>query len=100
MTEVVLAERAARLAAKAHRGFWTTESNSGGGLFPLVFLVLLGLSVSFISISADVLKSSRSPWPTWTASALDSAGTKVRDYDVYDTRSQLYELMEDAAVEK
>lgn len=98
-----IAQRAARLTVKARRAFWTTKLATNAGAVPLILLVVFSLAVSFIWIPADVLKSSRShwsAWPTWTASALNAAGLPVRDYDVYDTRSQLYELMEDAAADR
>ncbi|MCA9113801.1 MAG: M56 family metallopeptidase [Planctomycetaceae bacterium] len=94
-----ITQRATRLAAKARRAFWTGQPAAGNSIVPLAMLVTFTLLVSFVWIPVDVLKTSRShwsPWPTWTAAALHTVGSPVRDYDVYDTRSQLYELMEDA----
>jgi hypothetical protein len=48
-------------------------------------------------LPADVLATPRaawSPWPKWTATTLAGVGVQVRDYEVYDRRTQLFELRE------
>ncbi|MDV6029876.1 MAG: M56 family metallopeptidase [Phycisphaera sp. RhM] len=61
-------------------------------------LVLVVLVVSQLWLPVNVLASSRtpvSPWPTWTANLLHDFGVSVRDYERFDARHDLHELLSD-----
>jgi len=67
-----------------------------------VSFILTGVTVLafFLWIPTDPLASSRSvwsPWPKWTAESLHCFGCNLRDYEQYDRRTQLYEIMQDAS---
>jgi hypothetical protein len=50
-------------------------------------------------LPVNSLASSRSiwsPWPAWSASLAGDLGVAVRDYEVFDPRSQLFELEREA----
>jgi beta-lactamase regulating signal transducer with metallopeptidase domain len=62
-----------------------------------IILLMVGL-VSLLSIPSDPLASARShwsPWPKWTANSLHCFGCNLRDYEEFDRRTQVYELMKD-----
>lgn len=57
-------------------------------------LAVLAMSVS---VPIDVTASPRSawsPWPAWSAAALHDVGVTVRDYEVYDRRLEVQDLIE------
>jgi bla regulator protein blaR1 len=63
--------------------------------------LLLGFTIltSLIWIPSDPLASPRSiwsPWPNWSARAAHCFGWNLRDYEQYDRRSQLFEILRDA----
>lgn len=82
-----------------------TISQSGSaqwqrGLFSksMATLTLAGVTclLTLVWIPIDPLSSSRSlwsPWPSWTAKTANCFGYKLRDYEVFDRRSQYYEVM-------
>jgi beta-lactamase regulating signal transducer with metallopeptidase domain len=59
-------------------------------------LVAIILAMCLVSIPCNSLASSRSkwsPWPTWTAQAAHCFGIRLRDYESFDRRSQLFEII-------
>jgi hypothetical protein len=68
------------------------------------FAAALGLAAATalaicVWMPVDVLASPRatwSPWPKWTAGVLHDLGIPVRDFEPYDRRIVLQELLEDA----
>jgi beta-lactamase regulating signal transducer with metallopeptidase domain len=62
-------------------------------------LVLCGFACTAAWLPVDSLASSRSmwsPWPSWSAALATDLGIAARDYEMYDRRTQLYELREAA----
>ncbi len=61
-------------------------------------LFLVVLVVSQLWLPVNVLASSRtclSPWPTWTAEILHDFGISVRDFERFDARHDLNEILSD-----
>lgn len=62
-------------------------------------LIVLTILIQQIWLPTNAMASSRSdwsPWPTWTAKALHhSFDISVRDFEQFDERSQIHELLED-----
>ena len=57
-------------------------------------LAVLAMSVSVpVNVTASP-RSVWSPWPTWSAAALHDVGVTVRDYEVYDRRLEIQDLIE------
>lgn len=87
------AQRLTRIATQAncdHRRRLSAPS-------AIASLCVAALTISFAWLPVDVLASPRanwSPWPTWTAGVLKDFGVSARDYDVYDDRVKLHELLE------
>ncbi|MEZ6044073.1 MAG: M56 family metallopeptidase [Planctomycetaceae bacterium] len=92
----VIARRAERLVALAS----TNHPNSR--LFvprklALSCLVFLSLLCSLLWLPLNVLASPRSnwsPWPKWSASLLHDLGLPVRDFEVFNQRTELIEMHE------
>lgn len=78
----------------------TQETSHGGRTrerLSIGVLVLVVVLVSQVWLPVNVLASSRSrvsPWPSWTATVLHDWGLSVRDYERFDDRHRLRELME------
>jgi beta-lactamase regulating signal transducer with metallopeptidase domain len=93
----IIARRASRLVRLSH----LRQPDSCGSIRPFwiepVGVVLAAVLTAGVWLPADVLATSRaiwSPWPKWTATTLAGVGVQVRDYEVYDRRTQLFELRE------
>jgi beta-lactamase regulating signal transducer with metallopeptidase domain len=62
----------------------------------ICILLTLTCSMTQLWVPFDPLSSSRSrwsPWPTWTAASLHCFGISVRDYEQFDRRVQVHELL-------
>ncbi len=69
------------------------------GALAVMALVLTTVVVSQIWLPTNAMASNRrawSPWPRWTASVLHSLDVKVRDYEPFEQRTDLHELLENA----
>ena len=77
------------------------RGNAEGGPAPRVAhasLVGAAVLIALVWFPLDILASPRSnwsPWPGWSARVLHDFGFVARDYEVYDHRFQLYELLEE-----
>ena len=92
----MIASRARRLTqiAQNHK---TDHRISLSGSLASVSLVLATLLTAFIWLPVDVLASPRanwSPWPTWSADALHDFGVSVHDFETYNGRMELHELLQ------
>ncbi|QDT91490.1 M56 family metallopeptidase [Gimesia algae] len=92
----IVAKRARRLTQIAKRKEIDRRSRILGpaACFSLVMLATL---IGFLWLPIDVLASSRtnwSPWPTWSAGVLHDFDIPARDFEVFDPRIELHELLE------
>jgi beta-lactamase regulating signal transducer with metallopeptidase domain len=65
--------------------------------FALITLMLVAVLAHQVWLPVNALASSRShwtPWPTWSASVLHDFGISVRDFERFDERCELHELLE------
>jgi beta-lactamase regulating signal transducer with metallopeptidase domain len=93
-TEIVL--RARRLVELATRSQQAAGRLSIGRKIATAVVLVVACLLSLLSIPTDPLASSRSswsPWPKWTAESLHCFGCSLRDYEEFDRRTQVYELM-------
>lgn len=95
----IIAERARRLAAIARFG-WPASSSwcrfvSAGLAWSAIVLVSFGLWLP-VDVAASP-RSTWSPWPHWSANVLREFGITARDFEVYDDRIELHEMLEHAA---
>jgi beta-lactamase regulating signal transducer with metallopeptidase domain len=93
----VVAERTRRLLTLAERGTFDTERRVST-VAAFASLPAAALLAALIWLPVDVLASPRanwSPWPTWTADVLHDFGIDARDFERYDTRFELHELLEE-----
>lgn len=91
--------RAHRLARIARFGWRQNTSRPGMTTAVLLWSVAV-LSCFCLWIPVNVTASPRanwSPWPRWSASVLHEFGFVARDFEVYDERTELLELLEHAA---
>lgn len=95
----IVAERARRLAEIARFGWPSSSSRrrfvTGGLAWTAIVSCCFGLW-----LPVDVAASSRSawsPWPHWSANVLREFGITARDFEVYDDRIELHEMLEHAA---
>jgi bla regulator protein blaR1 len=96
-SEIVL--RARRLVSLATERRGKIGRVQLGRRLTTCILIALTVMVSLIWIPSDPLASPRavwSPWPHWTAQAFHCFGYNLRDYEQYDRRSQLFEILRDA----
>ena len=98
----IVAKRARRLLQIAKSEQLNAQARISGptAIFSLVMVTVL---IGFVWLPVDVLASSRtnwSPWPTWSAGILHDFGIPARDFDVYDNRIELHELLEHSTPEK
>lgn len=59
-------------------------------------LLLVAMLVSQVWLPTNALATHRSqwsPWPTWTATTLHDFGVTVRDFETFDERTQMHELL-------
>jgi beta-lactamase regulating signal transducer with metallopeptidase domain len=73
-----------------------SRNAEGGSRWATVRLVLFALLVSQLWMPVNVLASPRrslSPWPRWTAETLHDFGVTVRDYEPFDFRHDLHDLL-------
>ena len=92
----IVAARARRLVHMARSGPFAGRHRIRS-VTATVCLMASAVLTSFFWLPVDVLASTRadwSPWPSWSAHVLHDFGIHVRDFEVYDRRSQLYELLE------
>jgi len=60
-------------------------------------LLLIAFAANQVWLPTNVIASTRSdwsPWPRWTARTLYHFDVRVRDYEPFDERSQMHELLE------
>jgi len=97
----VIAKRARRLVQLA-------QSNRPGdrqlasSFTASISLVTAAVLIAFVWLPVNVSASPHgnwSPWPAWTAGVLHDFGISARDYEVYDHRFELRELLEHEAPE-
>lgn len=92
----MIASRARRLTQIA-RNHSTRKRVAISGGTASVGLALVTLMSTLIWLPVDVLASPRSswsPWPSWSADALHDFGVSVHDFDTYDGRMELHELLQ------
>jgi beta-lactamase regulating signal transducer with metallopeptidase domain len=66
--------------------------------FAYAAMIFLTATASQIWLPTNALATSRSswsPWPKWTASILHDFDIQVRDFETFDERTQIYELLFD-----
>ncbi len=92
----MIASRARRLTQIA-RKCTRQQSISLSGCTASVSLVLATLLAAFVWLPVDVLASPRanwSPWPSWSADALHDFGISVHDFETYNGRMEIHELLQ------
>lgn len=95
----IVAERARRLAEIARFGWPSSSSRRRFVTGGLAWTAIVSCSFG-LWLPVDVAASSRStwsPWPRWSANVLREFGITVRDFEVYDDRIELHEMLEHAA---
>ncbi len=88
-----LIRRSERLLELAGR---TSEDRSGRPNWAIGGLVLVAILVSQVWLPTNAIATHRShwsPWPTWTATTLHDFGVTVRDFETFDERTQMHELL-------
>jgi len=76
----------------------TVPDHSRTSTLAVATLVLCALLVSQVWLPTNALATNRShwsPWPAWTANALHDFDITVRDFEVFDERTQMHELLND-----
>lgn len=92
----MIASRARRLTQIA-RNRATRQRVSISGSTAAVGLLLATFLIGLIWVPVDVLASPRanwSPWPSWSADALHDFGVSVHDFETYNGRMELHELLQ------
>ncbi|HBL43248.1 MAG TPA: hypothetical protein DDZ90_07625 [Planctomycetaceae bacterium] len=92
----MIASRARRLTQIA-RNCTRQQPISLSGCAASVSLVLATLLAAFVWLPVDVLASPRanwSPWPSWSAEALHDFGVSVHDFETYNGRMEIHELLQ------
>ncbi|MCA9017358.1 MAG: M56 family metallopeptidase, partial [Planctomycetaceae bacterium] len=90
------AKRARRLTQIAKNNSKAGRA-SVSGVTASCSLFIAAIFIGCVWVPVDVLASPRaswSPWPTWTAGALHDFGFSVHDFDAYNGRIELHELLE------
>ncbi len=62
----------------------------------MAVLLLCAVLIQQVWLPTNAMASQRSdwsPWPTWTASALHEVGVQVRDFELFEDRVQMHELL-------
>lgn len=95
-----IVRRSERLLHIAERssGEGVARESIGQSRLAIAALVLMAILASQLWLPVNVLASSRShlsPWPTWSAEVLHDFGITVRDYERFDARHRLHELLTD-----
>ncbi|MGB7345612.1 MAG: M56 family metallopeptidase [Pirellulaceae bacterium] len=75
----------------------TQATNPRRGMIASAILIGVVMLASLLWLPVNALASSRtvlSPWPTWTAGVLHDFGISVRDFEPFDERTSLHELLE------
>lgn len=96
--------RGKSLTAKRARRLTQIAKNQGvrsrnfvSGFTASFCLCTIAVFIGCVWVPVDVLASPRanwSPWPTWTAGALHDFGFSVHDFETYNGRIELHELLE------
>tara|TARA_R110002095_G_scaffold181639_1_gene158901 strand:+ start:2678 stop:3823 length:1146 start_codon:yes stop_codon:yes gene_type:complete len=92
----MIASRARRLTQIA-RNCTRDQPISLSGCTASVSLILATLLTAFVWLPVDVLASPRarwSPWPSWSAEALHDVGVSVHDFEAYNGRMEIHELLQ------
>lgn len=88
-----LVRRSERLLELAGRA---SDRRSGNPNWAIAGLVLVTILVSQAWLPTNAIATHRSnwsPWPTWTATTLHDFGVTVRDFETFDERTQMHELL-------
>ena len=92
----IVASRARRLAEIARFGWSPRRSRRAMTSAACAWLIAV-VSCFGLWLPVDVFASPRSnwsPWPRWSATVLREFGISARDFEVYDDRIELHELLE------
>ena len=92
-----LIRRTDRLVALAERPMQPAP-RAGRTALALAGLVCATIMVQQVWLPTNAMASSRSgwsPWPTWTARALHTFEIRVRDFEPFDERTEMHELIGD-----
>lgn len=95
----VIARRARRLVSLAQSAGTASPDSAGWRSPACVAAVAAALIAATVWLPVNVLVSGRtgwSPWPRWTAGVLHDFGVVVRDFETYDERTQMHEVLEQA----
>lgn len=93
-SEIIL--RARRLVGIAQVGSASWSRGVVGKRTAKLMLSAFTCGLALLCIPMDPMSSTRSlwsPWPKWTAKAANCFGYNLRDYELYDRGSQLFEVM-------
>jgi len=96
-SEIIL--RARRLVSIAQNGSAKWSYGLIGKRTAALILFAFTCGLALLCIPMDPMSSSRSmwsPWPKWSARAAHCFGYELRDYELYDRGSQLFEVMREA----
>jgi bla regulator protein blaR1 len=100
----VIARRARRLVFLEQSGTVTaSRDTTGWKSLALAATAATGLVAATVWMPVDVLVSARadwSPWPHWSAGLLHDFGIVVRDYELYDKRTQIHEVLEEVSTDR
>lgn len=72
------------------------DDHRGQPSWAIAGLVLVAIVVSQVWLPTNAIATQRSqwsPWPTWTATTLHDFGVTVRDFETFDERTQMHELL-------
>lgn len=99
-SEIVL--RARRLVSLSNSSNLAGQRGKIETAMAMFILLCATCLASLIWVPVDALASSRSlwsPWPSWTAKSAHCFGFGLRDYEQFDRRVQVFEIVQDAAHE-
>lgn len=94
----LIAERARRLVERCRRP--ALVAHGSNGRVALLSLCLMATLATTFWLPVDALASNRahwSPWPAWSAGFLHDIGISVRDFESYDNRLEVVELLHSQA---
>ncbi len=93
--ESAFVRRSNRLVKLASRSTYTSPYRSAMALSAMIAMIVL---VNFLWLPVNATASTRSewsPWPSWSAKVLHDVGYSMRDFELFDERSQLGEELHD-----
>jgi len=100
-TILTMARSTSELKVRAQRLATRRSSNKGRrSVWAQCFVVLISLGVSQLWLPTNPLDSPKayySPWPTWSAAVLHTFDISARDFDKFDARLQVHDLMHETS---